>query len=181
MRNIQKYFSFLWYYVGWFSCIYLAKIGDPVLSLLFPVVLIFLLWRWGQVRLISVVSLFVLALVGMLFDFIMRACGHIDIGGGQEFFLPIWLISIWLLFVFIVPQMVPLFRERLFLAGILGGIVGPLSYVSGGAMGVLFMQKPRAIYFYIFFWLIYFPVAIYFGGKSLQHDRRKPFSDIDRL
>lgn len=173
MKKIKQYFPVIWYYIGWFGCVYLGKYGFSAWSFLFPLLLVVLLLAWRQLSLRATALLTIMAVFGMAFDALMAANGSIVFTDSDYIVLPYWLISIWILFLFIVPVMVPIFYSRLFLAAILGAIFGPLSYASGSAMKVLSFQGPSFVYWYAGFWALYFPLSIYTASKILLKKRIK--------
>jgi len=179
MKNFKQYFPFIWYYIGWFGCVYLGKYGFSKWSFFFPLFLIILLLVWRKLSLGVMGLLILMAVLGMTFDAIMAAKGWVVFVDLDYIVLPYWLISIWLLFLFVIPIMVPIFYSRLWLAAVLGAFFGPLSYASGRAMGVLSFQGAIAVCLYAGFWGLYFPLSIYIVGKFLLI-KKEPSSSIIR-
>lgn len=167
LKKFKQYFSFIWYYIGWFGCVYLGKYGFSKWSLFFPLLLVTLLLIWRQLSLKMTGLLVCLAAPGMIFDALMAANGRIIFVSSNDGILPYWLISIWLLFLFVIPVMVPIFYPRLWVAAILGVVFGPLSYASGVGVGVLTFQGPLSVYCYAGFWGLYFPLSVYIVGTFL--------------
>lgn len=179
MKNFKQYFPFIWYYIGWFGCVYLGKYGFSKWSFFFPLFLVTLLLLWRKLSLRLTGVLILVAALGIAFDAVMAAKGWIVFADPDYVVLPYWMIAIWLLFLFIIPIMVPIFYARWWLAAILGAIFGPLSYASGNAMGVLSFQGPISAYLYAGFWSLYFPLSIYVVGKFLLI-KKEPNSSIVR-
>lgn len=165
MKNVKHYFPIIWYYVGWFGSVYSGKYGLSKWSLFFPVFLVSILIAWKKLSFKLTAFLAFMATLGVCFDAVMAANGAILFSDADYSILPLWLISIWFLFVFVIPIMVPLFYSRLWLAAVLGLILGPLSYASGSAMGVLSFADDKAASLYAAFWGLYFPLSVYAVGK----------------
>lgn len=178
MKIFKQYFSFIWYYIGWFGCVYLGKYGFSKWSFFFPLFLVTLLLVWRKLSLRVTGLLILVAVLGMTFDAVMTAKGWIVFVDPDYVILPYWLISIWLLFLFVIPIMVPLFYSRLWLAAVLGAVFGPLSYASGNAMGVLSFQGPLSMCLYAGFWGLYFPLSIYIVGKFLGIKKEPKSSSV---
>lgn len=171
MKSLPQYFPFVWFYIGWFGCVFLGKYGHSEWSPLFPLILVALLIIWRKLNLKTAGILLLLGSLGIFFDSMMASKNWMVFANPDFVFLPLWLISIWLLFVFVLPTMVPVFFTRLWLAAILGAVFGPLSYVSGKALEVLSLQGATAIGLCAAFWALYFPLSIYVVGAAerLKH------------
>ncbi len=161
MAGIQKVFPFLWYYVGWFGCIASVGYGLEAWSLLFPLVLLLFLFMRLQMNFSLLLKLGGLALVGMIFDGAMAHFGGVQFQSSDSLILPFWMISIWLLFVLILPGVKDVFAERLWLASVLGFVFGPLSYFSGVSLQVLQFSTAWILVVYGIFWSLFFPLSIY--------------------
>lgn len=103
--------------------------------------------------------------VGILFDGIAAQMGLVTYLDEVYVFAPLWLISMWFLFVAILPVAAPLFQSKLWLAFVLGALFGPLTYYSGEQLGVLLFQSSWALYAYAIFWAIYFPGVVYLMNR----------------
>lgn len=163
MTRPLKVIPFVWFYVGWFACVFFARQGWDNWTLVFPAVSLALLAFLGHgLSRRSYVTLLVIAVVGMTFDFIASRFGVIHFKNSGAGFLPVWLISIWLLFVATIPLMKALFGKRWLLAAILGLVFGPLSYQSGQIFELLTFEGPLFFVVYGLFWFIFFPVSLLF-------------------
>lgn len=165
MENVKRFFPIVWYYVGWFGCIYLGKFELSPWSFVFPLFLTGLLFYWKKIEVKLLGLLLAMAFLGVIFDSFMAIKGYVVFAQPESFFIPQWLLAIWWLFILLIPVMVSVFFQRLWLAALLGAIFGPLSYASGAAMQVLYLQGSEATGFYAAFWGLYFPVVIFVAGR----------------
>ena len=166
MPSKLKTFLSAWIYLGWFGCVYFAKTDWSFVSLIFPLIswilmcLVFGLDRHLLVRIL------VLFFIGIFFDCAAEYLKLIQLNDlASVRWLPVWLISIWLLFISSLPLLQSLFKKKYFLASLLGAVFGPLSYRAGSQFGLLEMNGTRALIIYSIFWAIYIPSAIYWLGQ----------------
>lgn len=166
MRRMDFFFTIVWFYIGWFGSIFFARVDMSLHSLVFPFILgFYLLLR--QVLSLKMVALALgISAIGILFDFLLFRFGLIETSGTIPFLIPIWLISIWLLFSISMVILGPHWRLPVWLTGILGAIVGPLSYKSGAIFNVLIFSSSFTVYTYALFWAFLFPTFIFLTKRS---------------
>lgn len=168
MKSMARFALFAWFYIGWFGCVFMSASEYEAYTLLFPLVGGFMFASTIEnpkrsSLLLTGFVLFSLAVVGMIFDSLMFKYGLIRFASASEpRFLPLWLVSIWGLFVLLLPVAQRFFANRLILSSVLGLIMGPLSYKSGEVFGVLFLESFLSLASYAVFWAIYFPTSIVF-------------------
>ena len=150
----------MWFNLAWFGCVFAAQKNLDSWSLLMPLVALGLLIWVQPIKQKTFGLLFLLSLAGILFDFLAYKIGWIVFTKNDFSFLPVWLISMWFLFVTILPISHPVFKSRLWLASFLGLVFGPLTYYSGEAFGVMALTGWGAIAVYGVFWAIYFPACM---------------------
>ena len=115
-----------------------------------------------------------LFVVGLAFDYIGIYYKLIEtIPATENNWMPLWLISLWLLFISSLPLLITplqnLFLKKYFIASILGALFGPLSYSAGAQFAVLKFNGTTAIIIYSLFWALYMPLAVFWlkpMGKS---------------
>lgn len=156
---------FTYFYVGWFAAIFLAKSDQPWIS-----VSILILLPLGMTALLHFKNLLSLRLAilgvgvstfGVLFDSLMASTGLISVHGQSGFFVPLWLVVIWLLFAFSMIGMRKRLRFSYKVAALLGAVSGPLSYKSGAYFEVLHMTSNVSLAVYSVFWFLTFPMFLY--------------------
>lgn len=160
-----RLFLFLWFYVGWFGCVFLAQQNFSVETLIFPLISWVVLIKTEQTSLKTVYLLLSLSAVGLIFDAISASLGWIQFALTPQALLPIWLVSIWLQFVSVLPLTRVFFQSRLWLAAIFGFIFGPLSYRAGEVFGLMHFSHFKFVIIYAVFWGLFFPAAIFFQRK----------------
>ena len=159
------FFVVLWFYLGWFGCVFLASEAHSITTLLFPLILVVFLFyrRLLSARLFLLSSLF--SVLGILFDSQLIRFGYVEVVAGTSFFIPLWLVSIWLLFSFSMTQLGSWWRIPIWLGSILGFVIGPLSYKSGELLHVLFFNGTAGLIIYAIFWALMFPSVLYFTRR----------------
>lgn len=154
-----------YYYLGWFASVLLARSAFSWAALLAPLLLIgFLVFKRILRRRELAVGL-AAAGGGIVFDSWMANRGLIAVQGQQSSLIPVWLISIWLLFSFSMLIMGRAIRIPTVVASLLGAIAGPLSYKSGEFFEVLTLNSPSAIWLYAGFWSIAFPSILFLAKR----------------
>jgi hypothetical protein len=159
-----KYASVLlyaWLYAGWFACVFLGKWQDDAVSPIVPAIGWVLFWRALSPERRDAVKVFFLCVAGMLADVLFMKLGFVRYTPVPEMgLLPLWMVSLWLLFAPAIYIFTALFGKRFWLAALAGGVFGPLSYKSGESFGVLDMQGVSAMLAYAAFWAAFLPLAI---------------------
>lgn len=158
------------FYLGWFGSVFSVERNLQVYSLMFPLIGFFIVIFGKEFKNPShfICAVFLTAL-GMAFDYLAALLGWISFQPvNQNGFLPIWLISIWLLFLSLWPVTQDLFKKRFLIAGILAFVMGPVSYLSGEKFQVLFLQSDLVALYYAIFWCLYFSGGLYLLNQSLQ-------------
>jgi len=160
LTNVKKILLVVWFNLAWFGCVFTAQKSLDIWSLLLPLIALGLLLWVQPVSKKTALILFGLSVVGIVFDYMAYKFDLIVFTKNDFSFLPIWLISMWFLFVTILPISRPVFAARPLLAAALGFIFGPLTYYSGEAFGVMALTGWPAISIYAVFWALYFPACM---------------------
>lgn len=126
---------FVAFNVFWIITAILAKSEYiSFLVLLFSILLIFEFRKWKKpFRMISLAAL----VLGVGFDFICEGLGVIKFYSEDIYFLPKWLIALWILFAWVVPYLLYQFKQRRLLISAMSAILGPVSYYSGISFGIV--------------------------------------------
>lgn len=157
----------IWAQLGWFGCVYFGKMNWGLASLVIPLIAWVLLNFSFNLNRQVVFRLLVLMLVGLAFDSTSAYFSLIQINPPTETgWLPLWLISLWLLFGPTLLLLQSLLQSKYILAALLGAVFGPLSYRAGAQFETLFMNGTIAILVYASFWASYFPIAIFWLGRG---------------
>lgn len=160
MKKYPAFALYLWLYLGWFACVLLGKHGYGIMSLLVPAIGWLLFWKALSPPPRKCCILLVLCAGGMLADAVLMKFGVARYTPPPAGFLPLWMVSLWLLFAPAIYIFAGLFGRRLWLAALAGGLLGPLSYKSGEAFGVLKLAGFDGLLTYAIFWALFLPLAI---------------------
>ncbi len=160
MTSQSNFFLFIWFYLGWFGCVYFAKWDLSIWSYVFPLIPVVFILKFNFLTKQKIMFLGLVSLVGTLFDLAIYRAGFIEFPNHSTFFVPHWLVSMWLLFASAFPISQNFLKQRLWLAALLGAVFGPLSYYSGQTLQVLAFKGQLAIPIYALFWGLLFPFAI---------------------
>ena len=160
-----SFLIFAYFYAAWFGVIFFAKSDYAWGPLVLPLGLVLLLmWQKLIDRKLFLLGLGVTAF-GILFDSLMAHFGLITVhgktGGPLGFFIPSWLIAIWLLFTYSMIGMRAKLSFPYGVAAALGAISGPLSYKSGAYFEVLHMTSTASLITYSVFWGLTFPAFLF--------------------
>jgi hypothetical protein len=170
LSNYSKFILSIWTYLGWFGCVYFGKIGWSWGTVVFPAVSVILLTRAFRIERKVWFRLGALFLFGLLFDSIGVHFAWIRVEPSVVWgWLPVWLISLWLLFVTSLPLMQSLLQKKYWLAALVGAVFGPLSYRAGEQFGILFLEGWQALLIYAGFWALYMPCAVFWLGQRKEN------------
>lgn len=159
MSKLISWTPAVWANIGWFGCIYFAKTDFPWLSLVFPLFAWILIFKLETIKWAESLNLLLWATVGILFDGLVHHFGLIRFASQDTAFVPIWLVSMWLLFVAVFPLTRKLLSSKLLIAAVLGIIFGPLTYKSGEVFDVMYFTSSWTFAAFSIFWGLYFPLS----------------------
>lgn len=148
------------FYSGWFGAVLLAPTKYANASLIFPLSLAVYLLVRNQFTTKTVYLTLAISALGIFFDSLLLRFGYISAYGGSEIGIPIWLVSIWLLFSLSTVKLGTLIKLPIWTVALLGLVFGPLSYKSGEVFNVLTLTSPTTILIYALFWALVFPATI---------------------
>ncbi len=158
---------FFWFYIGWFACIYLALTHYSSLSLLFPVLLLLFLHTRGLLNFKKIIFMLSVVVIGSTVDSVLFYFEFIEILGMSTILIPIWLLSIWMLYAICLTQLTKMWILPWWMASLLGFFIGPLSYKSGEYFNVLSFTHSSTFMIYAGFWALFFPISILIMRKFL--------------
>lgn len=149
--------------VAWFACVLSAAAGRPVWGTLTAAVLIagHLWWArraWPEFQLVLGALV-----VGMAFDAVLVATGAVLFpqGPGLPVIGPVWLLALWAAFATSMNVSMRWMRGRLWLAAVLGAVVGPVSFLGGVRLDAAVLpDTPRAIAVLAVGWAIAMPLLV---------------------
>ena len=165
MSKIDIFVIILLFYVGWFGSVFLAKTEYSNAALFFPLILIGYLLFKNHLNGKRFSLAMAICILGILFDSFTVWLGFISAIGITGFFIPTWLISIWMLFSFSMIKLGTRVSPPVWLAAILGFLIGPLSYKSGEIFKVLAFTTPLTFFIYAIFWALMFPTTLFLSKR----------------
>jgi len=155
--GIEKFavpINFIVFQVSWFACVMGAANNlwwpGPLLVLICVPLQIYLLTKGYRAEFLFVV---VCGVSGFLLETLMIVSNvytPVELLWGVV--CPPWMAALWFNFALLVSISLSWLREKYLLAGILGGIFGPIAYWGGEKLGALTVADA--------FWQGYFPLAL---------------------
>ena len=126
--------NFIFFQIIWFGCIVLGNV-------FLPVALVLILIHFNHMDSTEHDShIMILAgAVGFALDSTLMHLGVMTFESGlvSEFFIPPWLIMLWIAFAMTLNHSLYYFQEKPLFAFIGGAISGPLSYLAGERLGAV--------------------------------------------
>jgi len=154
--------SLIFFYLAWYSCVLSAKYNFQLISLVLPIIYLALNISYIKIPIRKILGVFWLIILGVFFDFIALNIGMIQIQNTEApKSLPLWLVSIWLLYFNVIPLISFQFRQNYKLLATLGFIFGPLTYKSGELFGLFIFKGTLTYIVYALFWSIFSVVSVY--------------------
>ena len=131
--------NFAMFYLGWFACVAGAArgqlwMGPAVVAALLLIHLSFAPNRFREARLIVVVGLF-----GFTLDTLQASVGLYAFTSTSvaPWLCPPWMVALWMIFATTLNGSMAWLAGRPVLAGLLGALCGPASYVAGARLGAI--------------------------------------------
>ena len=164
----QKIANFVLFQVGWFACIFGGASGHVVASVLFSLALVAIsVWQTSFKK--NTLALFgKIGLYGLVGDTLLLQLGFLQFNSPVPFaFLsPIWMWILWILFASTLNQSMAWLLGKPLMGALLGGILGPLSYIAGVELGAAsWGNKLQAIVLIGFIWAIGMPIFLYWAQQ----------------
>ncbi len=160
MKTRDFIFIGILFYIGWFGSVFLALTEFSLVSLFFPAVMIGFLFFKKCLSRTDLIFASGFSVFGILFDFLLIHFGFVAAHGKYVLLIPVWLVSIWLLFSFSMVKFALKFQPPYWLAVVLGFIMGPISYKSGELFDVLTFSTSYSVFIYAVFWAVMLPLFL---------------------
>lgn len=162
MSKKQNFILFGLSYVGWFGCVFAGKFELGAIAYLVPIIYFISFSRYEKISMPLVSVFAAISFIGIIFDSISLHFQWIKLTiPHEQFGLPHWLNSLWLLFAFSIPMYDSWLKNRYFFTAGLGFFLGPITYFSGAGFGVLAIDNPIHLLYYALFWCSFFPFCIW--------------------
>jgi Protein of unknown function (DUF2878) len=158
----SKYFSkinLIYFQVAWYFTALFAQLNQSIFSLPLAIGGWFVTIYFTRASRRQVITSLCLAALGMVFELVLIKFGLVSfpINDAYQFFgLPLWLISIWLLFSSVLPTYIQIFQKSKPLGALVMAFFAPLSYIVAMKMGIMTFEVIPTAIIYGAFWFCYF-------------------------
>ena len=139
--------NLLRYQAIWFATVLGAAHNRPDLGAEVGVLMV--VWHvwWARSPVIELSTIGITLLVGALWEGIMVHFGLVNYQAGSTLFgVPLWILVLWMGFGTTLNGCLGWLRRQLGIAAILGGLLGPLSWLGGAQLGALKIPDPATGY-----------------------------------
>ena len=160
--------NFIGCQVAWSACVLGGANGRPLAGALVAAAVIglhLLLARRATPEALLIVAA---SLIGLVRDSALIAIGLFTYPSGVLVpgLAPYWMIALWAVFATSLNLSMGFLKGRLWLAALVGGIGGPVSYLAGGRLGGLEMSDPvLALGAQAIGWAVLLPVLTHLAAR----------------
>lgn len=166
MSRYAKIMKILTFYGLWLANVIFANtaLTLPLLALS-ALLLVFSLkensqrWRLGQYLVLG---------GGLAFDSAVQIGEVLRFTDHTEPYLPFWMISLWLLFTWLTPDVLSFFQPQPRRLVLLSAISGPATYASGIRFGLIESPKPVFYLLSVLFWASLMSTALLTGSVEKE-------------
>jgi len=163
--KITKILNFALFQIGWIIAVYY----HDNLSAIFCLLLALLNFRLSDhANLKALLVSICVAMVGLANDYAIFKAGFIDFADQNFYFMPLWLVALWMLFVSTLDSsMAWILKLQFRYLAPLSGLGGALSYIAGAKLGALTYQATSisAFAFHFLNWFFLLPLIVYLHKK----------------
>ncbi|WP_423185885.1 DUF2878 domain-containing protein [Alishewanella sp. d11] len=147
--------ALLGFEVCWFLLVYFQQLA------FWPVLLYLLYGLWQLPSRNAQLAVALTAIFGIVVDSLLVFSGILSFA--QLAWLPLWFVLLWGIFALALVEVMSRFLTKPWLAALLGGVGGPLSYIGGAALSDGVMSFPAGIWSYVVLTLVWGFLGIIFG------------------
>ena len=173
--------NFALFEAAWFACILGVAHGQPL---------------WGTAAVLATIAWHVaisarpatelvlvacMGAIGLVAESAVVAQGNVAYPAGQPvaWLAPYWMVALWCEFAIALNVTLRWLKRKPLVAGVLGAIFGPLSFLGGVRMGgARFVDEPAALATLAVMWALLVPLAMAlsdrFDGVAVRPDSRNP-------
>jgi hypothetical protein len=130
--------------LAWSACVLGGANGRPLAGALVAVAVIGLHFALARRPAPEALLIAAATLIGLVWDSALIAIGLFTYPSGilVPGLAPYWMVALWAVFATSLNLSMGFLKGRLWLAALVGGIGGPVSYLAGGRLGGLEMSDP---------------------------------------
>ena len=137
--------NFCSYQIVWFGAIYYAAKQQPNIGVWLTVIFLTLHFLMIKNKRQQLMVLLVVAFIGVLTEWLVHSLFAYSFNTHDQFFIPLWLIGIWLCFSCTLLFSLNLIIKRAWTAILCGVIFGPLSYYGAQSLGAITINGSTGI------------------------------------
>jgi len=160
---LHRGINFVAFQVAWFACVVSAASAVPHYGLLVAAGVVLLHLMLAQRKQAEALLLLSAVSMGLVFDSLLASTGWVRYPSGQWLpgLAPYWILALWAVFATTLNVSMRWLHGRLFLAALLGGVFGPLSYLGGARLGgMAFVQAWPALSTLAIGWALVMPALV---------------------
>jgi hypothetical protein len=160
--------NFAVFEAAWFAAILGAAHGAPSWGT--ATVVAAIAWHvaisarpWVELRLVAI-----LCVIGLVAESAVVAQGHVAYPSGQPvaWLAPYWMVALWGEFAIALNVTLRWLKNRPLLAGVLGAVAGPLSFVGGVRLGAgRFIDAQPALLTLAVMWAVLMPLVMALSNR----------------
>ncbi len=160
--------NFIGCQVAWSACVLGGANGRPLAGALVAAAVIGLHLVLARRATPEALLIVAASLIGLVWDSALIAIGLFTYPSGVLVpgLAPYWMIALWAVFATSLNLSMGFLKGRLWLAALVGGIGGPVSYLAGGRLGGLEMSDPvLALGAQAIGWAVLLPVLTHLAAR----------------
>ena len=162
-KVVRLLITFLAFQGAWFACVLGAAHGVPMLGIAAVVAAVAVQLAMSSARLHDAALIAAALVIGLAWDTAMARAGIVIYASPGQFpaWAPAWILALWALFATLLREPLRWLHGRWWLAAIIGGVSGALSYLGAVRLGAGSIPDPRlAMLVLAAGWAAFTPVLI---------------------
>lgn len=148
---------------AWFACVAAAARGMPALGIAAVAAAVGVAWAWSPRRDVEIRLAGLAMAIGLVWDSALARTGLVEYASPQPVpgWAPAWIVALWILFAPMLCEPLRWLHGRPWLAALLGGVGGPLSYAAAERMGACaFAHRAQALAVLASGWAVFTPLLL---------------------
>jgi len=166
----SKLLNFFLFQIGWFACVLGAAQNYEILGILISGAIVIFTISLSNYKIETSLFILIVAFTGFFWDSLLvqlNIFSYTD--NGLQDFAPVWIAALWASFSTTINSSMAWLNQRYFLAAILGGVFGPIAYISASKLGALnIVSFLEAVLYQAIAWAIFLPAMFWFNQSINQ-------------
>ncbi|WP_101758979.1 DUF2878 domain-containing protein [Oceanicoccus sp. KOV_DT_Chl] len=126
--------------LGWFACV----LGGDAIAVAALLVVLAIHYQYFSRKPFEWLFIAGVGLTGLAVDTMMAWSGVMQFEFPSIGLIPIWLLCLWIMFALTLNHSLQWLQSKLWLAALLGGVSGPMSYLAGSKLAPVSLLDPVA-------------------------------------